>query len=48
LVTKLIAAGAKSFRNNLRNYNNALALSSVKVKQDHSVYGPRGTHVFRI
>lgn len=39
---------AKSFRANIRNYNNAFAFSSLGVHIDHSVYGPSGVYTFRI
>ena len=36
------------FRQRIKNYNNAFAFSSIGVKQDLSVYGPRGIYTFRI
>ena len=39
---------AIQFRQNIRNYNNAFAFSSLGVKQDLSVYGPQGIYTFRI
>jgi hypothetical protein len=39
---------AKEFRENIRNYNNAFAFSSLGVKIDSSVYGPNGIYTFRI
>ena len=36
------------FRQNIRNYNNAFAFSSLGVKRDLSVYGPQGIYTFRI
>ena len=39
---------AKSFRSNIRNYNNAFAFSSLGVHIDSSVYGPFGVYTFRI
>jgi len=39
---------AKSFRFNIRNYNNAFAFSSLGVTIDQSVYGPSGIYTFRI
>ena len=39
---------ATEFRRRIRNYNNAFAFSSIGVKQDLSVYGPRGIYTFRI
>ena len=39
---------AEQFRENIRNYNNAFALSSLSVKRDLSVYGPQGVYTFRI
>ena len=39
---------ALQFRHNIRNYNNALAFSSLGVKRDMSVYGPQGVYTFRI
>jgi len=35
---------AKSFRFNIRNYNNAFAFSSLGVHIDSSVYGPFGVY----
>ena len=39
---------AIEFRRNIRNYNNAFAFSSLGVKRDLSVYGPKGVYTFRI
>jgi len=39
---------AKEFRENIRNYNNAFAFSSLGVKIDPSVYGAHGIFTFRI
>ena len=39
---------AIQFRQAIRNYNNAFAFSSLGVKIDSSVYGPRGIYAFRI
>ena len=39
---------AKSFRSNIRNYNNAFAFSSLGVHIDFSIYGPFGIYTFRI
>ena len=39
---------AIQFRQNIRNYNNAFALSSLGVKRDLSVYGPQGIYTFHI
>jgi len=39
---------ATEFHRNIWNYNNAFAFSSLGVKQDLSVYGPKGIHTFRI
>ena len=36
------------FRQRIRNYNNAFAFSSIGVKQDLSVYGPRDIYIFHI
>ena len=33
---------------NIRNYNNALAFTSLGVIIDHSVWGPKGIHTFRV
>lgn len=41
-------AEAKEFRENIRNYNNAFAFSSLGVKIDSSVYGTNGVFTFRI
>jgi hypothetical protein len=41
-------AEAKEFRENIRNYNNAFAFSSLGVKIDSSVYGMNGVFTFRI
>jgi hypothetical protein len=38
----------ESFHANIRNYNNALAFTSLRVAVDHSVWGPKGIHTFRI
>jgi hypothetical protein len=38
----------QSFHANIRNYNNALAFTSLGVAVDHSVWGPKGIHTFRI
>jgi hypothetical protein len=37
---------AKAFRDNIRNYNNAFAFSSLGVKIDSLVYGPHGIYTF--
>ena len=39
---------AKEFRENIRNYNNALAFSSLGVKSDSSIYSANGIYTFRI
>ena len=39
---------AKEFRENIRNYNNAFAFTSLGVKIDSSVYGTNGVYTFRI
>jgi hypothetical protein len=44
----IIIVVAKSFRRNIRNYNNSFAFSSLGVKIDSSVYGPSGVYTFRI
>jgi hypothetical protein len=36
----------ESFHVNIRNYNNALAFTSLGVAVDHSVWGPKGIHTF--
>jgi hypothetical protein len=38
----------QSFHANIRNYNNALGFTSLGVAVDHSVWGPKGIHTFRI
>ncbi len=42
------ATEAKEFRENIRNYNNAFAFTSLGVKIDSSIYGVRGIYTFRI
>jgi|SRR5579859_969866 len=39
---------AKEFRENIRNYNNTFAFTSLGVKIDSSVYGTNGAYTFRI
>jgi hypothetical protein len=44
----LIVIVGSSFRNSIRNYNNALAFSSLGVKIDQSVAGQLGIYTFKI
>jgi hypothetical protein len=45
---RLIDIAASSFRTLIRNYNNALAFSSLGVKIDQSVAGQSGVYTFKI
>src|ERR1700689_1130957 len=45
---KLIVIVGSSFRTLIRNYNNALAFSSLGVTIDHSVAGQSGIYTFKI
>ena len=48
VIQQLIDIMIKSFRFNIRNYNNAFAFSSLSVHIDSSIYGPFGIYTFRI
>src|SRR5271154_6913990 len=45
---ELIVVVGTSFRTNIRNYNNALAFSSLGVRIDQSVAGQSGIYTFKI
>src|SRR5579859_8244742 len=45
---KLIIIVGSSFRMLIRNYNNALAFSSLGVTIDHSVVGQSGIYTFKV
>jgi hypothetical protein len=38
----------KAFHANIRNYNNALAFTSLRVAVDNSMWRPKGVHTFQI
>ena len=48
IICILIGTVGNSFRRNIRNYNNALAFSSLGVQIDQSVAGQSGIYTFRI